>query len=98
MNGEASMQCDMLRLAMMGMILAALGGCYYEIHDARSGKAFYTAQWAAADGYQGPLTFEDHTGAKRRIEHAVVYRIGKREFLEATEPSPPEETQSPAPE
>lgn len=92
------MQRDMLRLATIGMIVSALGGCYYEIHDARSGKAFYTEQWAAADGYQGPLTFEDHTGAKRRIEHAQVFRIGKREFLEATEPPPAEATPSPAPE
>ena len=87
--------------SLVGLIVAnvlVLSGCYYEIHDARTGKTFYTQEWAAANGYQGPLTFEDHTGAKRRIEHAVVYRIGKREFLEATEPPPAEEAATPAPQ
>lgn len=79
------------RFIVCCLMVLALGGCYYEVHDARTDRVFYSPKWVAADGYQGPLTFEDHTGTSRRVEHAIVYRIGKQDYLEATTPPPVEE-------
>jgi hypothetical protein len=72
----------------------ALGGCYYEIQDVRTGRMYYSRDWVAADGYRGPLTFEDHEGRKRRVDDAYVLRLDKRDYesvmrdLDTAQPSP----------
>lgn len=73
--------------SLIGVTVILLGGCYYEVRDGRTGQMYYSDQWVAADGYRGPLTFEDYTGVKRRIEFADVQRIGKRDYLDATTPA-----------
>jgi hypothetical protein len=87
------------------MILGAgaltLAGChYYEILDPRTGDAYYSDRWVAADGYRGPLTFQDRSGRTIRLPQTIVTRMSREDFVEATRElanNAPESEPSPEP-
>jgi hypothetical protein len=73
-------------LLILAAALAVLGGCYYEVRDAQTGRMFYSDRWIAADGYAGPLEFQDHTGRRVTLTHAEVRRLDRRDYQEITAP------------
>ena len=64
-------------------LILAQAGCYYRVIDPQTGAVYYTERWVAADGYQGPLEFTDHSGRTVSLRASRVDRIGGDQYREA---------------
>ena len=71
------------KIGLLACMLAQ-AGCYYQVVDPKTGAAYYTQKWVAADGYHGPLTFTDHSGRTVSLRASRVNRIPRDDYFDAT--------------